>query len=80
MRSIWRPGRQVVLVSSGDPGVFAMAAAVFEVLEHGPADWADVPVQVLPGSPRCSPPRAPGRRSATISARSTCRTISSPGR
>jgi hypothetical protein len=38
-----------VLVSSGDPGVFAMAAAVFEVLEHGPADWADVPVQVLPG-------------------------------
>ena len=42
-------GGQVVLVSSGDPGVFAMAAAVFEVLEHGPADWARVPVQVLPG-------------------------------
>ncbi len=27
-------GRSVVLVSSGDPGIYAMAAAVFEVLEH----------------------------------------------
>jgi precorrin-3B C17-methyltransferase len=26
-------GRRVVIVSSGDPGVFAMAAAVFEALE-----------------------------------------------
>jgi precorrin-3B C17-methyltransferase len=81
MRSIWRPGRQVVLVSSGDPGVFAMAAAVFEALEHGPADWAACRCRCCRASPRCSPPpRAPGRRSATISARSTCPTISSPGR
>ncbi|WP_264798007.1 SAM-dependent methyltransferase, partial [Acidocella aminolytica] len=27
-------GRRAVIVSSGDPGVFAMAAAVFEVLEE----------------------------------------------
>ena len=30
-------GHRVVVVSSGDPGVFAMAAAVFEALEAGPA-------------------------------------------
>lgn len=42
-------GRRVVLVSSGDPGVFAMAAAVFEVLESGPASWDDVAIDVLPG-------------------------------
>ncbi|MBP8840216.1 MAG: precorrin-3B C(17)-methyltransferase, partial [Giesbergeria sp.] len=30
-------GRKVVVVSSGDPGVFAMAAAVFEALEGEPA-------------------------------------------
>lgn len=42
-------GRKVVVVSSGDPGVFAMAAAVFEALEAGPAPWRDVPVDVLPG-------------------------------
>jgi len=29
-------GRSVVMVSSGDPGVFAMAAAVFEALEASP--------------------------------------------
>jgi hypothetical protein len=28
-------GHRVVVVSSGDPGVFAMAAAVFEALEAG---------------------------------------------
>jgi cobalt-precorrin 5A hydrolase/precorrin-3B C17-methyltransferase len=27
-------GRSVVVVSSGDPGIYAMASAVFEVLEH----------------------------------------------
>ncbi|MET3471730.1 precorrin-3B C17-methyltransferase [Novosphingobium sp. 1529] len=42
-------GRRVVLVSSGDPGVFAMAAAVFEVLESGPQAWDDVAIEVLPG-------------------------------
>ena len=42
-------GRRVVVVSSGDPGVFAMAAAVFEALETGPADWAGMDIRVLPG-------------------------------
>ena len=42
-------GRQVVVVSSGDPGVFAMAAAVFEALEAGPEDWRALDIRVLPG-------------------------------
>jgi cobalt-precorrin 5A hydrolase/precorrin-3B C17-methyltransferase len=43
-------GRSVVLVSSGDPGIYAMAAAVFEVLEKKakPA-WQQVAIQVCPG-------------------------------
>lgn len=42
-------GRRVVVVSSGDPGVFAMAAAVFEAVEAGPAPWRDLDIRVLPG-------------------------------
>lgn len=42
-------GARVVVVSSGDPGVFAMASAVFEVLEQGPPAWRTLDVQVLPG-------------------------------
>lgn len=41
-------GRQVVVVSSGDPGVFAMASAVFEALE-GRTDWQALDIRVLPG-------------------------------
>jgi precorrin-3B C17-methyltransferase len=41
-------GRHVVVVSSGDPGVFAMASAVFEVLEASP-QWRDLSIHVLPG-------------------------------
>jgi precorrin-3B C17-methyltransferase len=41
-------GRRVVLVSSGDPGVFAMAAAVFEALEAAP-QLQDLSIRVLPG-------------------------------
>jgi precorrin-3B C17-methyltransferase len=41
-------GARVVVVSSGDPGVFAMASAVFEALEAR-RDLAQVPVTVLPG-------------------------------
>jgi precorrin-3B C17-methyltransferase len=41
-------GRRVVVVSSGDPGVFAMAAAVFEALEGAP-QWQALPIRVLPG-------------------------------
>jgi precorrin-3B C17-methyltransferase len=42
-------GQRVVVVSSGDPGVFAMAAAVFEALEAGPQDWREIDIRVLPG-------------------------------
>ncbi len=42
-------GRRVVVVSSGDPGVFAMAAAVFEALEQGPLAWRALDLRVLPG-------------------------------
>ena len=42
-------GKKVLIVSSGDPGVFAMAAAVFEILDKNPSRWADVEVQILPG-------------------------------
>jgi len=43
-------GRSVVVVSSGDPGVFAMAAAVLEAL-HESADtaWHNVELEMLPG-------------------------------
>ncbi|MFD0381830.1 precorrin-2 C(20)-methyltransferase [Streptomyces stramineus] len=41
-----RQGR-VAVVSSGDPGVFAMATAVLEVASEGP--YREVPVRVLPG-------------------------------
>ncbi|MCL8308075.1 MULTISPECIES: precorrin-3B C(17)-methyltransferase [Pseudomonas] len=43
-------GRSVVVVSSGDPGVFAMAAAVLEALhESDDPDWHRVDLQILPG-------------------------------
>ncbi len=42
-------GKRVVVVSSGDPGVFAMAAAVFEALENGPEEWRNIQIDVLPG-------------------------------
>jgi precorrin-2 C20-methyltransferase/precorrin-3B C17-methyltransferase len=42
-----RAGAKVVVVSSGDPGVFAMASAVLEVACE--PRWKDVPVRVLPG-------------------------------
>lgn len=41
-------GRQVVIVSSGDPGVFAMASALFEALEARP-DLHGLDIRVLPG-------------------------------
>lgn len=42
-------GRRVVVVSSGDPGVFAMASAVFEAVEAGPEAWRNLDIRVLPG-------------------------------
>ena len=43
-------GRQVALVSSGDPGIYAMASLVFEVLEQDQQpDWARIEIAVCPG-------------------------------
>ena len=41
-------GREVAVVSGGDPGVFAMAAAVFEAIEDDP-QWLKLDIQVAPG-------------------------------
>ena len=41
-------GQRVVVVSSGDPGVFAMASAVFEAME-GRSDLHALDIRVLPG-------------------------------
>lgn len=46
-------GHKVAVVSSGDPGVFAMAAAVFEAIDHGPAAWRDLDIRVVPGITAC---------------------------
>ncbi|MBY6410084.1 precorrin-3B C(17)-methyltransferase [Rhodococcus sp. BP-252] len=40
-------GKRVAVVSSGDPGVFAMASAVVEVAAE--PQWSGVPVRVVPG-------------------------------
>lgn len=43
-------GRSVALVSSGDPGIYAMATLVFELLERGGRpDWGRVAITVVPG-------------------------------
>lgn len=41
-------GARVAVVSGGDPGVFAMASAVFEAFEAQP-QFGDVDIRVLPG-------------------------------
>jgi len=42
-------GQKVVVVSSGDPGVFAMASAVFEAVEKDASRFAKLDIEVLPG-------------------------------
>jgi precorrin-3B C17-methyltransferase len=42
-------GRNVALVSSGDPGIFAMASATFEAIDTGKPAWRDIEVTVVPG-------------------------------
>jgi precorrin-3B C17-methyltransferase len=42
-------GRNVAVVSGGDPGVFAMAAAVFEAVESGEPAWRELDISVIPG-------------------------------
>jgi precorrin-3B C17-methyltransferase / cobalt-factor III methyltransferase len=47
--SLAAAGREVVVVSGGDPGVFAMAAAVFEAVETGDPAWRALDIRVEPG-------------------------------
>lgn len=47
--SLAAEGKQVAVVSGGDPGVFAMAAAVFEAIETGDPAWQRLDVRVEPG-------------------------------
>ena len=42
-------GVNVAVVSGGDPGVFAMAAAICEALERGPSAWRDLELAIVPG-------------------------------
>ncbi|WP_310423014.1 precorrin-3B C(17)-methyltransferase, partial [Chamaesiphon sp. VAR_48_metabat_135_sub] len=43
-------GRNVVVVSSGDPGIFAMAAAVLEVLDkEAKPEWQTIDLHIAPG-------------------------------
>ena len=42
-------GARVAVISGGDPGVFAMAAAVCEAVDRGPAEWRNLDVSFVPG-------------------------------
>jgi precorrin-3B C17-methyltransferase / cobalt-factor III methyltransferase len=42
-------GARVVVVSGGDPGVFAMAAAICEAVETGPESWRELDLTIVPG-------------------------------
>lgn len=42
-------GANVCVASGGDPGVFAMAAAVCEAIDHGPEEWCAIDLVVVPG-------------------------------
>jgi precorrin-3B C17-methyltransferase len=42
-------GARVAVVSGGDPGVFAMAAAVFEAVDNGDPAWRSLEIRVEPG-------------------------------
>ena len=44
-------GQKVCLVSSGDPGIYAMAGLVMELLHVRNLTLADVPVTIVPGIP-----------------------------
>lgn len=42
-------GHRVAMVSGGDPGVFAMAAAICEQIDKGPSEWRTLEVTFVPG-------------------------------
>jgi precorrin-3B C17-methyltransferase len=47
--SLAATGQRVAVVSGGDPGIFAMAAAVFEAVDTGEPAWRDLDITVVPG-------------------------------
>ena len=47
--SLAESGHRVCVVSSGDPGIFAMASAVLESVEYGPATWRSLDIHIVPG-------------------------------
>ena len=42
-------GETVAMISGGDPGVFAMAAAICEAIDTGPTAWRNLDVVFIPG-------------------------------
>ena len=44
-----RQGKRVAVVSGGDPGIFAMAAAIFEAVDRGDESDRALDIEVLPG-------------------------------
>jgi precorrin-3B C17-methyltransferase len=42
-------GHRVAVVSGGDPGIFAMAAAVLEAIEDGAPEWRSLELTIVPG-------------------------------
>ena len=47
--SLAASGKRVAVISSGDPGIFAMAAAVMEAVDSGDPRWGALDIEVLPG-------------------------------
>jgi precorrin-2 C20-methyltransferase / precorrin-3B C17-methyltransferase len=47
--SLAEAGHRVCVVSSGDPGIFAMASAVLECVEQGPETWRSLDIRIIPG-------------------------------
>jgi precorrin-2 C20-methyltransferase/precorrin-3B C17-methyltransferase len=47
--SLAESGRRVCVVSSGDPGIFAMASAVLECVDEGPPAWHSLDIRIIPG-------------------------------
>ena len=47
--SLAEAGRRVCVVSSGDPGIFAMGAAVLESVDEGPEVWRSLDIRIVPG-------------------------------
>src|SRR5579859_3250874 len=47
--SLAESGHRVCVVSSGDPGIFAMASAVLECVDQGPPAWHSLDIRIVPG-------------------------------